>query len=351
VTVVLDDPTRRWTDPGVFQVSEGVHRIPLPLPDDGLRAVNVYVVRSGGAVLLVDSGQVIDVARDLLEDGLRQLDLTVADIGQFLVTHYHRDHYTLAIALRREQGQAVALGADEADSLAFHRSEGELSGGLAPQIAQLRVCGAGELADRFVGADGGLVEHGLGTLPTDIWEDPDVWLTDGRPVPVGERTLQALATPGHTRGHFVFHEPDEGLLFAGDHVLPHITPSIGFEGAPAAHPLRDYLGSLATVRSLPDCRLLPAHGPVTASAHARVDELLDHHDQRLAGSMRAVDAGAHTAWEVAGRLRWTRRQLHLSDLDAVNAMLAVLETKAHLDVLGLQGRVTVEWADGVAVYV
>jgi glyoxylase-like metal-dependent hydrolase (beta-lactamase superfamily II) len=350
VTVLLDDPTRRWSDPGVFEVSEGVHRIPLPLPDDGLHAVNVYVVQSGGDVLLIDSGQVIDVARDLLEDGLRQLDLTLAGIGQFLITHYHRDHYTLAVALRREQGQLVALGTDEADSLAFHRSEGLLSGGLAPQIAQLRLCGAAGLADRFVGADGGLVQHGLGTLPTDIWEDPDVWLTDGRPVPIGERTLLALATPGHTRGHFVFHEAGNGLLFAGDHVLPHITPSIGFEGAPAAHPLRDYLGSLAKVRSLPDCRLLPAHGPVVESVHARIDELLDHHEQRLAGSMRAVEQGATTAWEVANRLTWTRRHFRLSDLDAVNSMLAVLETKAHLDVLALQGRVTLEWTDGVAVY-
>ena len=26
-----------WTEPGTFPVAPGVHRIPLPLPDDGLR--------------------------------------------------------------------------------------------------------------------------------------------------------------------------------------------------------------------------------------------------------------------------------------------------------------------------
>jgi hypothetical protein len=31
-----------WTEPGLFTVAPGVHRIPLPLPNDGLRAVNVY---------------------------------------------------------------------------------------------------------------------------------------------------------------------------------------------------------------------------------------------------------------------------------------------------------------------
>ena len=33
-----------WTVPGVYPVAPGVHRVPLPLPTDGLRAVNVYVV-------------------------------------------------------------------------------------------------------------------------------------------------------------------------------------------------------------------------------------------------------------------------------------------------------------------
>jgi glyoxylase-like metal-dependent hydrolase (beta-lactamase superfamily II) len=37
----------------------------------------------------------------------------------------------------------------------------------------------------------------------------------------------------------VFADHAAGLLFAGDHVLPRITPSIGFEPVPAAQPLRD----------------------------------------------------------------------------------------------------------------
>ena len=66
--------------------------------------------------------------------------------------------------------------------------------------------------------------------------------------------------PGHTAGHFVFADLDAGLLFAGDHVLPTITPSVGFELVYADDPLRDFLGSLERVRRLPDLRLLPAHG-------------------------------------------------------------------------------------------
>jgi len=68
------------------------------------------------------------------------------------------------------------------------------------------------------------------------------------------------------------------VLFASDHVLPTITPSIGFTAPPPVDPLGDFMASLTKVRSLPDLRLLPAHGRVAPSSHARVDELLAHHE-------------------------------------------------------------------------
>ena len=46
------------------------------------------------------------------------------------------------------------------------------------------------------------------------------------------RTIDAVHTPGHTPGHYVFADRADGLLFAGDHVLPTITPSIGFTVPP-----------------------------------------------------------------------------------------------------------------------
>ena len=45
------------------------------------------------------------------------------------------------------------------------------------------------------------------------------------------RDLLAVPTPGHTQGHVVFADVERALLFAGDHVLPRITPSVGFEAA------------------------------------------------------------------------------------------------------------------------
>ncbi len=321
-----------WTDPGTFEVAAGVFRIPLPLPNDGLRAVNVYAVVDGDGLVLVDSGWDIPGARVMLGEALERIGCGLGDIRRFLVTHAHRDHYTLGVAVRDEIGTPVHLGAGERPTLELLHAPGHRA--LSPQLQQIRRHGAGKLAD--------LLEAALadsGGQDQVQWELPDAWIPEGPMVLDAGRTLMVVETPGHTRGHVVFHDADASLLFAGDHVLPRITPSIGFEPMPIQNPLGAFLGSLARVRALPDAVLLPAHGPVASSVHARIDELVAHHDRRLAEIEHAVDSGDSTAWEVANRIRWTRRDRPLADLDLFNQVLAVAETVAHLVLLEAQGRV------------
>lgn len=341
VDVVAEEPGRDWTEPAVYTVAPGVHRIPLPLPTDGLRAVNVYAITDGDDLVLVDSGWAIEEARTALAAGLAALDRKLGDVARFLVTHAHRDHYTQAVVLRREFGMDVFAGEGERPTL-------DVVTGTVPTaepefMRRLRVAGAAELVATFARME-------RDEAARRAWEYPDEWLADRDVTFVGERSLTAVATPGHTRGHLVFQDLAGGVLFAGDHVLPHITPSIGFEASPSDFPLRDYLESLRLVRSLPDARLLPAHGPVTDSVHGRVDELLAHHDRRLTRTAQVLESGASTAFEVASVLRWTRRERALSELDPFNEMLAVLETMSHLDVLMLQDRVERVDVDGVMHY-
>ncbi|MDQ1705455.1 MAG: hypothetical protein QOF18_1821 [Frankiaceae bacterium] len=332
-----------WTVPGVFDVSPGVHRIPLPLPNDGLRAVNVYVLTGGDGPVLIDSGWAIQAAREVLTSGLAELGCTIADVRRFLVTHVHRDHYQQAVTLRQEFGTRVSLGAGERPSLELLREPGRKP--LQQQVEALRALGAKTLADlvaSFLAGDREIDEL--------EWALPDDWLEAGQVTAGDGRALDVVPTPGHTRGHVVFHDTAAKLLFAGDHVLPTITPSIGFEPVLSPNPVGDFLASLAVVRGRPDAMLLPAHGPVTPSVHARVDELVAHHGARLDETERAVAAGATTAYDVAGRLRWTRRQKSLADLDPFNQMLAVAETGAHLELLVAQGRLSVLVEEGMRRY-
>jgi glyoxylase-like metal-dependent hydrolase (beta-lactamase superfamily II) len=335
----VTDPRTAWIEPGAYPVGAGVYRIPLPLPMDGLRAVNVYAIADGEQVVLVDSGWAIAESAELLVKALDGIGYALDDVREFLVTHVHRDHYSQAIAIRRAHGARVALGEHERPSLDAIREA--IRTGIPPTHPELV----------RAGAPPAIVRSDRGGARADEWELPDVWLRAGVSLPLRTRTLRVIATPGHTRGHVVFYDEGAGALFAGDHVLPHITPSIGLETPAAQSPLRDYLDSLRLVRSLPDTRLLPAHGPDTPSVHARVDELLDHHEQRLTDTAKAVEQGASTAFEVAQILRWTRRQHHFDELDRFNQVLATTETLAHLDVLVLRSWLTVSLSEeGVAHY-
>lgn len=329
------DPSgQRWTEAGAFEVAPGVYRVPLPLPMDALRAVNVYVIEDDDGLVLIDGGWALAESRDTLSAALASLGYRLSDIRRFLVTHLHRDHYTQAIALRRETGASVSIGIGEKPALDLLQRHDPLAR-FEPQQAILLLSGATELLDR-------IGKLGLSEAPPEHYAAPDHWLDHGIQVHLGTRMLRAVPTPGHTQGHMVFADADSGLLFAGDHVLPHITPSIGFEPIPADLPLRNYLESLRVVLDLPDMRLLPAHGPVTDSAHARVRELLEHHDARLQSCLAAVRSGAATAAEVAGLLDWTRRQRRLESLDDFNQMLAICETHSHLEVLVAAGQLTAD---------
>ncbi len=330
-----------WTRPGVYRCAPDVYRIPLPLPMDGLRAVNVYAVRHDAEITLIDAGWAIPQARELLGAGLAELDAGFPEVRRFLVTHIHRDHYTQAVAVRRAFGTRVALGTGERRGLETINDPDQPE---APIMAtRLRRAGGDAVLAKL---------QGLRSPHLDMadWAAPDEWIADGERLIVGNRTLVAVETPGHTRGHMVFADEAADIMFCGDHVLPRITPSIGLEPDPKVSPLADFLSSLELVRKRPDARMLPAHGPVGMRVHERIDELIAHHAKRLDATLAALDEGRTTAYAVAGVLAWTRHERTLAELDPFNEMLATLETMAHLEVLVERGIATRTVQDGVAHY-
>ena len=334
---VSPDSGEHWTAEGAWQVDTGIHRIPLPLPMDGLKAINVYVIETDSGLTLVDGGWAIPVARDLLERCLKDIGAGFADINRFLVTHVHRDHFTMATVLGRELGIDVALGLGDKPALDLLNNTDALTEN--PFHAVLRSAGAHAVAEKWERLEGD--DEGP---DAELWQYPTSWLDGDHEIAVGARTFDAVHTPGHTPGHFVFADRTAGLLFAGDHVLPTITPSIGFTVPPTDQPLGDFMASLAKVRSLPDLRILPAHGPVAPSSYARVDALLDFHEERLTASLAALPAAGsgRTApgYDVAGALGWTRHLHAFDTLDVFSQGMAAMETKAHLDLLVARGQAT-----------
>ena len=319
-----------WADPGLEEVADGVFRCPLPLPGDALRAVNSYLVRSDDGYLVVDCGWDRAESRSQLTGYLAQLGAELGSIQGVFATHCHWDHLGAAGWLRDESGAWVSLGRGDRDTAVASAEEPERSRQAA--LERLRACAAPDVAERL-GAErgGGQEERWRAPLP-------DLYLVGAELLRHGGRELDVLSTPGHTRGHLCLFDRARGILFAGDHVLPQITPSLGVElPVPGDSPLASFMSSLELVRELPASTVLPAHGPAFQGLRERVDDLLEHHRVRLADCLEAVAAEGSSAREVAGRLPWTRRRRRFEELDGFNQMLAVFESDAHLMVLAEQG--------------
>jgi glyoxylase-like metal-dependent hydrolase (beta-lactamase superfamily II) len=331
-----------WTDPGVHAVAPGVHRIVCPLPKDGLKAVNVYVMMGGGEIALIDTGWRSDAIIDALEAGFASLGASLRDLTAIVATHSHYDHYGLSAYLREQSGAPVYLGERERENLAAALVREEFERDRAHRRALLLRHGARALADELAAVP--FTFESVQRRGFASW--PDHWVADGEELRVGGRVLQARLTPGHSRGHLMFVSDD--LLFAGDHVLPHITPSLGLEAFTDGRALEAFLASLRASRDLDVRLVLPGHGPVFEALAGRVDELLAHHDTRLAACLDALADAPLTAHDVAARLTWTRRERPFADMDLFNRMLATTETITHLELLADHGDVARE-QDGEVV--
>jgi glyoxylase-like metal-dependent hydrolase (beta-lactamase superfamily II) len=280
----------------VSQVRSDVWAVPVPIPDNPLKYVVCYTIEVAGGLVIIDPGWDEESSYRSLVSGLSTVGATVSDVRGVIVTHAHPDHHGLAGRVRDESGAWVAL----------HPADAELFGGddaidkmLAVNERWLRAAGAGvdgapELSDAR-----DEVERRLRMAR------PDIEILDGERLP-GTGSLAVVHTPGHTRGHVCLHDPDRRLLFAGDHLLPRISPNVGWHPMSGANPLADFLSSLRRVAGFDVDLVLPAHEWRFTNPAARAEELVRHHEERLAEVRAVLVAGARTAWEVAQGLTWSR---------------------------------------------
>jgi glyoxylase-like metal-dependent hydrolase (beta-lactamase superfamily II) len=304
-------------------VAPGVRRIPIPLPIRGLSVVNAYLVEGTHGWSLIDTGLHTAEAEQALRAGLADAGISIEDLRRVFVTHLHPDHIGMAGTLERAGAEVL-----------MH----------TPEIAAARrVWSKGHEA--IDAAYGWFVRHGM---PRDVDEGMrQAWIAmgervddlehvggvdDGESVDLAGRPTTLRWTPGHTDYHAVLIDERDGVLFAGDHVLPRITSNIGLYPSSRDDPLGDFLGALERVRDLPVKRVLPAHGDPFDDLAGRVDELLTHHAARLESTVAAVTGAERDGYAIARTLFPVLRSPH-------EERFALAETLAHLRHLERRGRV------------
>jgi glyoxylase-like metal-dependent hydrolase (beta-lactamase superfamily II) len=317
--------------PSVEKVRPGLWSIPVPLPNNSLRYVLVYLFETDRGPYLMDAGWNTDDAFGALRSGMAEAGCDIGDVQGVMVTHIHPDHYGLAGRIRDASGAWISLHPE--DAALIHDRYDEPDDLLDRVAAALRHMGApGEELESLRNA----------AMPVRPFVDavlPDVLLEDGARPEVPGWDLQAIWTPGHSPGHLCFYESRHQLMLSGDHVLPRITPNIPFHPQAGANPLGDFLQSLAKLEPYLVDEVLPAHEYRFGDLSSRLEELRQHHRDRFAEVVAILREGPDSAWNIAARMNWSRSW---DDIIGFMRRAAVGETVSHLRVLQIDGIVRVE---------
>ncbi len=142
---------------------------------------------------------------------------------------------------------------------------------------------AKELAIPMVGAVTADDQH------QDLTFVPDQSLHHDQVVKGSDWSLRAIHTPGHVDNHYCFLLEQEGLVFAGDHIMNGSTVVI----IPPGGDMKDYIESLRRLLDYPVTAIAPGHGEVIPDCRAEVEKLIRHRllrEAKVVGALQRTGA-------------------------------------------------------------
>ncbi len=171
-------------------------------------------------------------------------------------------------------------------------------------------------------------------------------LMDGDEVTIGALRWRCISGYGHSPEHMALYCDELHMLIGGDMMLPRISTNVSvFDNEPEADPLKLFLASIDKFKPLPpDTLTLPSHGKPFKGLHTRIEQLHDHHRERLAEVMAACET-PQSAADVLPVL--FKRQLDMHQMS-----FAMGESIAHLHALWHAGHLRrTQGTDGVFRFV
>jgi glyoxylase-like metal-dependent hydrolase (beta-lactamase superfamily II) len=277
----------------ITEISENFHRITLPMPFR-LRHVHAYALVDGGNITLFDTGMHMPGAYEKLEADLQSIGCSVDGISDIYLTHAHTDHCGMSGTIQEKSKARLHLS-QVANEVHAQFQQGEYL------ITQARLFYAKHgLSARDVEAIVEEIEDMRSRIPRF---DVTTFLQDNEVRRCGHRSFEVIFTPGHAAGHVCFFFRDEGLLLAGDHILPYITPSL----SPNIYdevfqPLKSYLESLTVIEKLPIAVIHPGHGNSFSGVEERIQEIRAHHTLKEQALLKNISAEPRTTYAICGEM-------------------------------------------------
>ncbi|MEY4562124.1 MAG: hypothetical protein RLZZ618_1401 [Pseudomonadota bacterium] len=328
-----------------LDVAPGVRWVRMGLPF-ALDHINLWLLRDRidgvEGWTIVDCGITNDTTRDAWESVFAH-ELDGLPVLRLIVTHMHPDHMGLADWLTKRwsiDGRECRLWCSMSDYVGARMASASTTGF------------GGDAAARFM-AGHGLTDPDavekirmrsnyyasmVPTVPASYRR-----LLDGLDVEIDGKRWRCHVGYGHAPEHISLHCPALGVMIAGDMLLPRISTNVSVtDMEPEANSLVLYLDSLDRLRALPaDTLVLPSHGRPFRGMLTRIDQLHDHHRERLADVMAACSAAPQSAADLLEVLFKRKLDLH-------QTTFAMGESIAHLHALWLQGKLRRECGvDGV----
>jgi len=327
-----------------MQVLNGVHQIKSPCPGDASWFTNVYVIEGSDGHILVDSGWDSQESLWALQEGIKAANLKLRDITKVVITHIHPDHYGLSSKIKQICGAQVAI----------HRIDADFISPRYKDFANL-IKKTGELLRQNGVPDNELPQLKEASLWMNKYVTPDapeVMLEDGDTISNDSFEFEVLWTPGHSPGHICLYERERRFILTGDHVLYDTTSHVGLNPQSGDNPLGNYISSLKKLERLKVHFILPGHGPMFNALGLRIEQILQHHEERKRAIMQALRDGLKTAYEVAQQIPWMANEGRsaFQDLAVWDRRMAVTETLAHLKLLMEEDRVGNVDMDGASLY-
>lgn len=267
--------TRDWFS--VIDLGDGVHLIAEP------GHVNSYLVHGASRALLFDTGLGLGNIRSVVEE-LTDLPVVVVN------SHSHLDHRG-----GNQHFDTVLAHPDAAPGLAQAFTSGDFTwfGPYAARVAAAHARTRPDDDDYFHVHDQALRPRPAPTQATlDAWAvpacRPSGTVTDGDHVDLGGRSLNVIHCPGHSPDSIVLHEPDTGILLAGDVLVAGVSFA-HLDGADPTH-FRQSIARLETRTRGHRHRILLAH----TMRYEMPSDFLDE----VAGAWNTITAGTspHRTW-------------------------------------------------------
>ena len=323
----------------VEEIRRGLWTFPIVLPDNPLKWLNCYVIKSekGGRNLLIDTGFNRTECQDALQEGMTCLGLE-PEMTDVLFTHMHADHIGNAAFLQK-MGCNLYMG--EVDNSTLIRTY-EIENN--PMHSRALKEG---IPESMMTA---MVKDNPGTLykaePFEAF-----LLKDAQVLSYGEYSLECILTPGHTPGHLCLYDTKSKTMFLGDHVLFDITPNICI-WPELDDALGSYMNSLERIYCYDVDHALPAHrNQANTSMRMRIDQLLLHHHRRLSEAKKIIgDNPGINAYQLAGLMTWEIRTKNWEEFPLGQKWFAFSEALAHLDHLVNKHRIEKTITNGIASY-